>query len=188
VIEGRPDASDGEAALGPALRAELAAELARQQWLTVVTAEPPPATDPTLRAAARQRHMFVLDVQTIAGDHGVRTRFFLKRWPERSILWSNSYVFADLERVRAVVMRDIAGTIARDLTAPGGGIMLTELALRDDDRRVEVQFSCLLAMRHHWRSCDEDSGRGAERCPKEALADDQAFAAGGGALASYMTE
>jgi hypothetical protein len=85
-------------------------------------------------------------------------------------------------------MRDIAGTIARDLTAPGGGIMLTELALRDDDRRVEVQFSCLLAMRHHWRSCDEDSGRGAERCPKEALADDQAFAAGGGALASYMTE
>jgi hypothetical protein len=96
VIEGRPDASDGEAALGPALRAELAAELARQQWLTVVTAEPPPATGPTLRAAARQRHVFVLDVQTIAGDHGVRTRFFLKRWPERSILWSNSYVFADL--------------------------------------------------------------------------------------------
>jgi hypothetical protein len=48
-------------------------------------------------------------------------------------------------------MRDIAGTIARDLTAPGGGIMLTELAPRDDDRRAKMQFSCMPAMRHHWR-------------------------------------
>ncbi len=188
LIEGRPDASDGEAAQGPALRAELAAELARQQWLTVVMAEPLPATDTTLTASARQRHVFVLDVQTIAGDDGIRTRVFLKRWPERSILWSNSYVFADLAKVRAVVMRDIAGTIARDLTSPGGGIMLTELALRDDDRRAETHFSCLLAMRHHWRSYDEDAGRDAERCLKEAIADDPAFAAGRGALASYMIE
>jgi hypothetical protein len=188
VTEGRPDTSDGEAALGPALRAELAAGQAPQQWLTVVTAEQPPATDPTLTAGARQRHVFVLDVQTIAGDDGVRTRFFRKRWPERSILWSNSYIFADLAKVRAVVMRDIAGTIARDLTAPGGGIMLTELTLRDDDWQVEVQFSCLPAMRHHWRTYDEDAGRGTERCLKEALADDPAFAAGGGALASYKIE
>jgi hypothetical protein len=180
LIEGHPGASGGEAAQGPALRAELAAELARQQWLTVVMAEPPPATDTTLTAAARQRHVLVLDVQTIAGDDGIRTRVFLKPWPERSILWSNSYVFADLAKVRAVVMRDIAGIIARDLTSPGGGIMLTELALRDDDRRAVTQFSCLLAMRHHWRSYDDDAGRDAERCLKEAIADDPAFAAGRG--------
>ncbi len=188
LIEGRPEALDGEAALGPALRAELAAELARQQWLTVVIAEPPPTTDTTLTAIARQRQIFVLNVQTIAGDDGVRNRVFLKRWPERSILWSNAYVFADLAKVRSVVMRDIAGIIARDLTSPGGGIMLTEPALRDDDHRAETQFSCLLAMRHHWRSYDEDAGREAERCLKEAIIDNPAFAAGRGALAFYMIE
>ncbi len=188
VIEGNPAASNAEAAMGPALRAELAAELARQQWLTVVMPEPLAATETTLSAAARQRHVFALDVQTINGDDGLRTRVFLKRWPDRSILWSNAYVFADLARVRGVVMHDVAGTIARDLTLPGGGIMLTELAMRDDDHRAETQFSCLLAMRQYWRSYDDQAGVDAERCLTEAIADDPTFAAGRGALASFMVE
>jgi hypothetical protein len=188
VIEGQLAGDAMETRTGPALRAELAAELARQRWLTVVTSGPVAVSDGTLSEAARQRHVFLLDVQVTGGNDGFGARVFLKRWPDRAILWSNAYVFADLARARGAAMQEVAGVVARDLTLPGGGIMLTELALRDDDRQAETRFSCLLAMRHHWRSYDAAAGLEAERCLTEALEEDPAFVAGRGALASYLIE
>lgn len=187
----QPSEPGAEARLGQlahSVQAEIAAELSRQPWLTVIQPGRLEEVTSALTTASASRAVYLLDVRLSPLDPGFRATAFLKRWPDQAVRWSTSRDTTSLADYSSKVLRDVANEIARDIAAPGGALTMVEVARHEGSERYERRFVCLMTLRRYWRSYDIRLRNEAEECLGAALTGDPNFASGRAAIALLAIE
>lgn len=174
--------------LTDAIQAEIAAELSRQPWLTVIRPASLAQIEPQLITAARTRAVYLVETRISELEGTQRVTTFLKRWPDQAIRWSGSRDGSSFAQHSTTALAGVAAEIARDLATPGGAITIAEVARLDDDARHEKRFVCLMSIRRYWRSYDPATRAEAETCINASLVDDPDFMSGRAALALLRIE
>ncbi len=170
------------------VQAEVAAELARQAWLTVIQPSSLNEVRSALTTASASRAVYLLDIRIAELGSGYKLTTFLKRWPDEAVRWSGSHEGSSLARQSGHVLQDVGSEIARDLSAPGGAISMAEVARIDGETRHDVRFACLMSIRRYWRSYEPALRADAKACIVAALRTDPDFMSGRAALAFLRIE
>ena len=170
-------------ALALGLRAQLAAELAQQKWLTVSLLDgltPPPPAEPKLFAAApvliKDASSYVLSAQ-------------LTSEPDHTVRWSGQYRNARLHDPLYDLASQLAAQLARDLGYPLGPIGQA-VAGRSSatDAEVEDRFFCMMNAYRYWRDLEPKQAADASTCLTRLTARAPDFAEGRAALALITIE
>ncbi len=170
------------------LRGEVAAELAKQQWLTVIQAPQMSEVDDALKKAVQGRAVYLVEMRITDMGDNYTVSTFLKRWPDQAVRWSGYHDGLLLAQQTGRILRSLATEIARDLASPGGAIGMAEIGRIDGDARHEKRFACLIGIRQYWRSYDPAVRAEAEACLKKAVPEDPGFISGRAALALLSIE
>jgi adenylate cyclase len=153
--------------LAEGLAGAIAAELARQPWLTVVHRPLNGPLGDALGSAARSRPVYLLETQIESA--GVSVRSVLKRWTDQSVRWSHLYEDVSLAATSAETVRGVARSIAGDLAQPGGAIALAEVARQEAAPQAERQFACMMVVRRYWNNFDAALRTEGRACLEDAV-------------------
>jgi len=162
-------------ALALGLRAQLAAELSQQTWLTVLLGDGHSSGDAPVFAAAP---VLIKD-----GD-GYTLSAQLLSEPDQRVRWSGRYRDTTLHEPLLDLVSNLAGKLARDLGYPLGPIgqaLGAHSGATDAD--VEDRFLCMMNAWRYWRDLEPKQGADARACLTRLTAKAADFAEGRAALA-----
>jgi len=168
-------------ALALGLRAQLAAELSQQKWLTVLLLD-------GVEGLGTEAKLFAAAPVLIKDSDSYALSAQLTSEPDHNVRWSAQYRDTRLHAPLVSLASGLAAGLARDLGYPLGPIGQAVGAKSSaTDAKVEDQFLCMMNAYRYWRDLAPKQGADARECLTR-LAAQSDFVEGRAALALLTIE
>jgi adenylate cyclase len=170
------------------LQMEIAAQMARQPWLSVIVPADQQASTPFSTSPAR-RADYELDSRLRLTDQDYELSVLLKHAVDQSVAWTATYRGPRINQQLAPLVSELASTIAAQTGQPGGAITNLELAKLDTAPDLaNQQFLCMLEARRYWYTFDPAHRQSAKTCLNRLIMTNGGFSDGRAALALFAID
>ncbi len=167
------------------LQMEIAAQMSRQPWLSVIVPPDQQAPAPFARNGARPAD-YELDSRLRLTDHQYELSVLLKHASDQSVAWTATYSGALINQQVAPLISGLAATIAAQTGQLGGAIANLELAKTDTAPDLaNQQFLCMLEARRYWYTFDPAHRQSSKECLDRLIQTNGGFSDGRAALALF---